>query len=86
MFPQDRMEMRIEWKRKNNCWFLFVDDKKVGCVIYDDGGAFEMRSTIIFNNRMHEKSYPTISGARMRLEQLAGIESDWARQRRANMV
>lgn len=77
----------ITWKRHpkkyygKDTWHLFVDGKRVGRVesIYNSG------SWIYLKGKM-QGHYHTLSGGRLRLEQLAGVESDWARERRAEMV
>lgn len=72
----------IKWQRKGSVWHLRVNNRRMGWVHSGDGwGAcyiYFMGKQCGFKN--------SISGARMRLEQLAGVESDWARERRAKMV
>lgn len=79
--------MNIVWKRHPKkyfaqvTWHLLIDGKRVGRVDagYDFGARVYLRGKL-------QGNYATLSGGRLRLEQLAGVETDWARERRAKMV
>ena len=80
--------MSATWKRHpkkyygQTTWHLFVDGKRVGRVHspYNEGGAW------VYLKGKLQGRYPTLSGARLRLEQLAGVETPWARERGSKMV
>lgn len=79
--------MSVTWKRhprkcnSRDTWHLFIDGKRVGRIDggYDCGGSVYLKGKL-------QGHYPTLSGARLRLEQLVGVETEWARERRAKMV
>lgn len=79
--------MNVVWKRhpkkkySEDTWHLIVGGRRVGYVqsIYNGGSQIYLRGKL-------QGNYPTLSGGRLRLEQLVGVETDWARERRAKMV
>jgi hypothetical protein len=80
-------DMSVTWRRQKGKyhdtrgWDLLIDNIRVGCVVQQRDDSV----TVIFRGKHYVKSYSTISGARMQLERLAEVETDWARSRRAKM-
>lgn len=82
--------MSATWKRQKqkyyhgtSGWDLLIDNVRVGCVVQNVDPPY---CQLIFRGKRYHKMYPTMSGARLRLEQLAGVETPWARERRSKMV
>lgn len=83
--------MSAIWKRQRrkyhhgtHGWDLLINDVRVGCVVQCID-SYPTIYQVIVRGKHYPKTYPTMSGARMQLERLAGIETDWARDRRAKM-
>jgi hypothetical protein len=81
--------MSVTWKRHpakysdgTHCWHLLVNDCRVGCVVavwLTDGVKYQ----VIFRGKHQPKFYQSMSGARLRLEQLAAVQTPWAQSVRA---
>jgi len=81
-------DMSVTWRRQKSKkyhstvgWDLLVNDVRVGCAVLATNDQY----AVIHRGKHWHKMYPSMSGARMQLERLAGVQTEWAQQRRAKM-
>lgn len=76
--------MNATWKRTKrggrSYWTLYVNGDRVGYI------ADDYSPRIVFKGKLYHKCYGSLSGSRMQLERLAGVETEWAKNRRKNMM
>lgn len=85
--------MTVIWKRHNKHYYngsqgydLIVNGVRNGVVVPIWGSMYKPVSVmyrVIHQGKHYPRLYNTLSGARMRLEQLLGVETDWCKKFRS---